>query len=312
MKLAIVGFGKMAEQHLAVFRALGVEVVASANRSEAGRARAKAAGIPKTVSEIEALFDSSPDAVLCSASIHENFAAARRVLPWGVPTLLEKPPGICSEELMELIALTARHGTLVMLGLNRLHYSVLDRALADAGGIGSLTSVHVEWSEDPRHLERRGFSPAEILRRTASNGIHGLSLLTYLGGAIPEPHIVVEKLGEGYRFQTSLHGRSERGLLCTFRSTWDAPDPWSLSFTAPGRSYRFSPLETCSRRGPAAPEIEPAEYDLRFKPGLYRQAQCFIDAVAGGRVPEPFTLPALVPAMALADRLSRAIEARAL
>ncbi|MBT6434016.1 MAG: hypothetical protein HOK28_13030, partial [Deltaproteobacteria bacterium] len=44
MRIGIVGYGNIARKHIEVFRALGCEIAASCNRSEAGRERAQQEG----------------------------------------------------------------------------------------------------------------------------------------------------------------------------------------------------------------------------------------------------------------------------
>jgi threonine dehydrogenase-like Zn-dependent dehydrogenase len=44
IRLAIVGFGEIGQQHIKVFRALGADVVAAVNRSSEGRSRANLIG----------------------------------------------------------------------------------------------------------------------------------------------------------------------------------------------------------------------------------------------------------------------------
>ena len=202
MRLAVVGFGSIAERHQDVFRDLGVAVVASCNRSEVGRERARTRGIPGIYSELGTMLRSErPDAVLCCPSVHQNFHVARELLKHGVPTLLEKPPGTSLAQLDELIVRAREHSTPVLVGLNRLHYSVLANAISDAGGLEQLRSVRIEWSENPSRLMRRGFTPDQILRRNCSNSIHGLCLMVYLAGPLVSSTIHAKRLSGRFAYQ---------------------------------------------------------------------------------------------------------------
>jgi predicted dehydrogenase len=279
-RLALVGYGRIAPKHLEVFRKLGCEFVACCNRSEAGRNRSKAeAGISNTYAHIPEMLDrEKPDGVICCVSLDQIYHAAKQIIPFGIPTLLEKPPGTSLVEWEELCNLANHHGTQVMVGLNRIHYSVLQRAIDDAGGIDRITAVFVEWSEDPQHCLNRGLTHSQVERMIFGNSLHGLHLLTMLAGELPEPQIVTRVLGAPFRWLMSLQGLSSRGALASFNSTWDSPGGWRLSFCIPGRRYVFAPLESCQVfiAGEKQPRtIEPEHFDQKFKPGFYRQAEAF-------------------------------------
>ena len=153
MRLGIVGYGNIGAKHHRVFDALGAKVVASCNRSEKGREKAKQAGIAKTyASYTEMIEQEALDAIICSTSIVANFEIAKALIPYRIPLLLEKPPGTSIEELETLIQLQEEYGTLVMLATNRIWYSVLRKAVADIGGLESIEGVEVMWSENPQYL----------------------------------------------------------------------------------------------------------------------------------------------------------------
>lgn len=315
MKIAIVGFGKIAPHHGNALRAHGCEIVAACARSDESRRRASEFGVSRTYADPETMLaDESVDGVVVCPALHANYDVARRVLPFGVPMLLEKPPGVSSEQLRDLQSVAEEHGTPVMLGLNRCWYSVLRRALDDAGGLESVTSVDVQWSERPEHLSKRGFSDEQIERRVFTNSIHGLGLLTFLAGRVPNPVVLGRSLGEPFRWQMALHGVSSRGVFATFRSSWDSPLGWRLSFSTHGADYEFSPLESCKARtalDPRGRTIEAAAEDSEHKPGFHGQAGAFVDVMQTRRVPDPVTLAAAEAPFELAAALTDACLASA-
>src|SRR6185295_10063877 len=192
-------------------------------------------------------------------------------------------------EFDQLAPLAARHKTPVMVGLNRRHYSVVQKAIADAGGREAITAAFVEWSEDPGHCLRRGLSEHQVERMIFGNSLHGLDLLTHLAGAIVNPLVVTRNLGEKFRWLMSLQGVSERGTVATFQSTWDSPGGWRLTFCTPGRRYTFAPLETCQVSETGVKEsrqIEPDEQDRKYKAGFYGQSSAFLSMIRTGAAPE--------------------------
>lgn len=310
-KLALVGYGNIARKHLEVFRELGCEMVASCNRSEAGRAQAhKEGGIPRTYSNISEMLErEQPAGVLCCASYHSMFDVARQILPAGIPTLLEKPPGLSMEEAKMLAEMARESKAPVMVGVNRRHYSVLRSAIEDAGGLGAITAVIVEWSEVPRSFLERG-DPLEAVKKLVfANTLHALDTMTYLAGPIPNALITGIDLGQPLRWQMALQGISERAVMVSFTSTWDSPARWRISFCSPGKRYEFAPLESCyvledGRSGKR--RLDPEEVDRRFKPGFYRQAQEFLRLIRTGSTSGDFSIESVLPAMDLAERLTKA------
>jgi predicted dehydrogenase len=311
-RLALVGYGRIAPRHLEVFRALECEIVASCNRSERGRQKAMGeGGIPRTYPAIDAMLDRErPDGVICCASADQMANAAAKILPFGIPTLLEKPPGISLAELATLKQLSQQHKSPVMVGLNRRFYSVLTRAIEDAGGPEAVTAVFVDWSEEPEYLLRdRGFSPAQVAQRIYGNSLHGLDLLAFLAGDIASPSVIGLNFGEPFRWMMSLQGVSRQGVLGSFQSTWDSPSRWRLVFCSRKRRYQFAPLESCVVSELEKKEtrtIEPDELDKQFKPGFYRQACTFLQMIDDRQVSKLHGLECAEVSMTLAERLTKA------
>jgi predicted dehydrogenase len=146
MRIGIVGYGNIARKHIEVFKALGCEIVASCNRSEAGRKRAQEeAQIPSVYAEVDEMLEASAlDGIVCCASFSQLFSVASKVIPSNIPLLLEKPPGLSMAELAQLESLSQEHGTPVMVGMNRRHYSVVEQAVEDMEGLEAVTSVSVQ------------------------------------------------------------------------------------------------------------------------------------------------------------------------
>jgi len=315
--LALVGFGRIAPKHLEVYRALGAEIVGCCNRTADGRENAqREGGISRTYEHIGEMLDRErPDGVVCSVSFDQNYTAGLEVLEHGIPMFLEKPPGTSLDKFRHLCRVADNKRVPVMVGLNRRHYSVVRKALDDAGGMEKITAVMVEWSEDPHHLfVNRGFTAEQASLWVFGNTLHGLDLMTYLAGAIEKPTVMGLNLGQPLRWMMALQGVSERGAMATFNSTWDSPARWRVSFCTPGRRYLFAPLETCQVSETGVKEtrsIDPDDVDVRFKAGFYAQARAFLETIRSGRVSPLYSLASAEPAMRLAEALTAACrEAR--
>ena len=167
----------------------------------------------------------------------------------------------------------------------------------------------IDWSEDPVHLRRKGFSDEQITRWVFSNSIHGLDLATYLAGDVAEPRIVATRGDGPLDWYMSLSGKSSAERLVDFRSTWGSPGRWRVNLCTPGRRYVFAPLELCEVQETGVADLRkigPDEFDQQFKAGFYRQAQLFLQMIDEGRPPAGCELESVRPAMTLAQRLTEA------
>lgn len=282
-KIGLIGYGNIARRHLEVFRELNCDIVASVNRSEEKNLLARNEGhIPVTFTDVHEMIKATkPDGLVVCASFWNMYQVLKKVIPYGLPVLAEKPTATSWKEHQELCVLAEKHGTKVMVGLNRRHYSVIQKAVEDAGGKDAITSVLVEWSEDPYHLvNNRKLTREQVERYIFGNTIHGLDLMTWLAGNVHAPNIAVGKHGEPYRWLMNVSGLSDRGVLFNFNSSWDNPVPWRVVFTARGKRYLFAPLEKCLKQQQGYKdmvEILPDNHDVKFKAGFYKQASSFIN-----------------------------------
>jgi len=291
-RLCLVGYGRIAPFHLQAFRSLGATVTACCNRSGPGRARAvEEGGIPGTYGTLSEMIDREhPDGILVTAGISSIFGLGRDLIPLGIPLLLEKPPGLSAEETRTLAQLAEKHGTTVMVGLNRRFYSVYHGALERMGGVESVTSVSVEWSEDIARMREVGH-PEELLPLMAvCNSLHGVDLLTFFAGEIPRAAVWGRNLdpsGKTLRWQMGLDGVSSRGARAHFDSNWDVPGRWRLVVDAPEVRMVSAPLESALllRRGRPPEEILPAKEDKEFKAGFTGQARAFLNLIKDGGAP---------------------------
>lgn len=314
-RLGLIGYGAIAQKHIEVFRALGVEIVAACNRSAANRQRAEQeAGIPRTYADANAMLDGERlDGLLVTVKALALFDVAVQVIPRGLPMLIEKPPGVSVAETLELDRLAHAARTQVMVGLNRRFYSVYHRALPLLGGRNAVTRVSVEWSEDPSAMLAKGHPPALTPVLNFANSLHGIDLLTFWAGPV-QPHCVwgrnLDPSGAAWRWQMSLTGIGETGASAHFNSTWDAPGHWRMVVDARDARMVCAPLEaaTILRRGSSATQIEPDLEDRRFKPGFHLQATRFL-AVIGGETGVEWpscSLETAAASMRLAEALTAA------
>ena len=314
-RLAFVGFGAIAEKHVEVFRALGANLVASCNRSEEGRKKARErGGISSTYSEVASMVEKErPEGLVVTANVLSQAGLARNLIPLGIPLLIEKPAGTSLGEAEELARLADEYGTPVMVALNRRFYTVYHQALDRMGGREAVTAVAVEWSEDPEKMLAVGHPAALLPVLNFANSLHGIDLLPFFAGDVPEAAVWGRNLDpsrERHHWQMALDGVSVSSSRVHFDSNWDAPGRWRLVVDAPDVRLVSAPLETGTLliRGKPAEQLTPSPEDAQFKPGFYGQAKAFL-AVVRERAPVQWPACSLrdaLPAMRMAQRLTDA------
>jgi|GEM_PF-2978988 len=311
-RVAIVGYGKIARKHIAALRKVGCKIVASCNRSENGNlAASREEKIPFTFYSLDEMIrKTKPDGVLVSVSFDHIYQVAKELIPYQIPLLLEKPTGTCLEEHLELAGLAKQYKTPVQVALNRRHYSVVEKAVADAGGRDAISSVVVEWSERPEYLfNERNFTPEQIRQVIIGNSIHGIDLMLYIAGGCDDWQMLALEKDKPFRWLMNVCGISERQILFNFHSSWDSPVPWRLVLHSKHKRYVFAPLETCSvfeENIKGTRSIEPEWFDKEMKAGFYTQSSRFLDLMKG--IPNSHNLDSATCSVRMADKLTQAFQ----
>ncbi len=76
-------------------------------------------------------------------------------------------------------------------------------------------------------------------------------------------------------------GITDLGVLYSYHADWEAPGRWSVEVLTRKRRYIFRPMEQLQVTSIASVAVEKVQLDddldTRFKPGLYRQTQAFLN-----------------------------------
>jgi predicted dehydrogenase len=317
IRLAVVGFGEIAQQHIKVFRSLGASVVAAVSRSPQSRRKAEqVGGIERTYADPLTMVESErPDGILVATSALSQFEVIHKLTFCDVPLLVEKPPAVSFGDWTVLCDQIEARSLPIMVGLNRRYYSVYQRALERMGGIEEVTSVSVEWSEDPERILAVGHPPGILPVLNFANSIHGLDLLMFFAGILQNVEVWGRNLdpsGQRFRWQMGFHGVTDRGVRAGFESNWDVPGHWRLVVDAADVRMVSAPLETAVlfARDCAPEMVEPSAEDQQFKPGFYGQASAFLELIRDHKLPTwpAASLEEASASMQLAERLTRACQ----
>ncbi|MBI2503920.1 MAG: Gfo/Idh/MocA family oxidoreductase [Candidatus Latescibacteria bacterium] len=286
LRVAVVGGGNIAQHHLKVLKELpGVEVIALADADpQALRESAERFSIPQRwPSHRHLLKEERPDAVFVLVSVGRVAEVAATFIREGIPTFLEKPPGLYAAHTRRLAELAGQRRTLAMVGVNRRFYSSLLRGRELLLESGPVRSLAIEAHEDLARVRGNPKWPAEVIRRwSAANGIHALDLLRFFGGEVAQVQVLRQAVeGPGPDCCAALirfaQGAVGRALMDHF-----SPGGHRFEVRSLGATLTSEPgfaAAVLQRRGAGPLRFEPDELDQRYKPGFFRQDQTFLECV---------------------------------
>lgn len=296
LRVAVIGATRIAREHLRVLTTHPECEVAVLCDLDAGTLAETAAlfGIANCTQSAEQVVRRDDlDAVFVMVSILAAPGVVGMFLDAGIPTFLEKPPGLYSSETARLAERAERRGTIHMVGLNRRFYATQLATRAKLAAYGPLVTLTVEAHEDLARVyqgigRRAPFPPAVIQRWAYANGIHALDLLRFFGGEVVAVHPYCQRVENDFpdchsavlQFASGAHGRA---LM-----DWVSPGGHRFDLRCVGASATSTPgfgAVVLAVRGQPEQRLEADEDDLRYKAGLWKQDSAFLTGVRAGQQP---------------------------
>ncbi|HEY5869312.1 MAG TPA: Gfo/Idh/MocA family oxidoreductase, partial [Candidatus Tectomicrobia bacterium] len=201
LKVAIIGCGKVADQHVEQIRYIpGCEIVGVCDREELmARQLQERLGIQACFSEVQELLEKTkPDVVHITTPPQSHYPVGKLCLEAGCHVYIEKPFTINTAEAEELIALAGRKQSKLTVGNNYQfsHAAIRMRQLIERGYLGG-PPVHLESYYcydmgdvsyaravlgDNKHWVRK--LPGGLLQNIISHGIS--KIVEFLNNGSPE------------------------------------------------------------------------------------------------------------------------------
>ena len=325
VRCAVVGTNNIAGQHIPVLQALPeAEVAALCDIDpKALGETSRRFGVPQTFNNVDELLAWGEfDAVYVLVSVLAVAEVAERFIRAGIPTFLEKPPGLYSADTERLAQAVHEAGTTAMVGFNRRFYTCLQAgrdALLDTGDIVSVT-VHAD--EDAGDKWGGPKFPQEVsMRWVYANSIHALDLLRYLGGEVVKvtPLVRQRALPKPDSFSALLEyesGAVGRAIADHFGPRggghcYEARTATAVLTSGDGTSAGDR-LSSCTlvRRGRDPIRFGLTGLDRRLKPGFPGESQAFLQAVQTGQ-PVSFPAPTLDDALGTMQMIDAITKAEA-
>lgn len=281
--LWLVGAGRMARDYVSVLDSLNVDYEVVGRGKDSSTAFEVATGRTVLTGGITRAIGNGivPDRAIVAVGVEELAEVAYELLDAGVTRLLlEKPGGLCSEELVKIRGRAS--SAEVIVAYNRRHYmstSTARQMISDDGGVTSFFFEVTEWpnATEPEQVKssvrQRWFlaQSSHVVDLAFHLGGHPINWASWNGGSLPwHP--------ESSRFAGA--GTTNTGATFGFHGDWEAPGRWGLELMTRSRRLIFRPLETLQVLSIGSLEVVPVpiddQIDRDFKPGLYEQTRSFL------------------------------------
>lgn len=284
MKVAIIGAGSMAREHIKAFTAVtGVTVAGLHSRTRAStEALAEEFAIPVIADSIAELKQiSQADLVVVTVPELAANKVAKDCFAQDWAVLLEKPAGYDLADAEDIAAAAKGRAKPVMVGFNRRFYSSLQMVKADLDSRpNELRYVHVQDQQSYEEARRFHHPEAVVEKFMYANSIHNIDLMMVLCRGEPtEIRPIMPWKGEETEV-VLVHINFNSGDTALYEGIWKGPGPWTCAVSTPGRRWSMQPLERAAFQNANERKqniVEPAQEDLDFKAGFLRQAQAVID-----------------------------------
>jgi predicted dehydrogenase len=154
-------------------------------------------GYAKAFTDVEAMLDEvQPHLVYCTVQPTATAGVLERVLPRGLPTFTEKPPGISVAQAERLAALAQEHNLVTYVAFNRRRMPGIERLkrwMAERGARGIRAEMLRHRRQEPEFA--------------VGTAIHALDCLRYLGGDVAAVETVKKPYSRGdyYDYLVRLH-----------------------------------------------------------------------------------------------------------
>ncbi len=287
--ILLVGTGKMGKEYARVLQALHVPVVVVGRSSAGSTEFMRQTGISAESGGIAHWLKTNrpPRRAIVAVSVSELGNTARLLLSRGVKSmLLEKPAGLTRTDMQKTLALSHRQKANVYVAYNRRFYASVKKTQGLIKKDGGVKAVFFNFSERKNILN---LPRPETVKRAwlLANSSHVIDLAFFLAG---EPVMLVAQSTTSSAWkptnsQFAGGGITKKGALISYQADWNILNNWRIEIMTPKQTLIFEPLEKLSAQEHGKTRTKPIplddDFDLRFKPGLYKEVRVFLENKKG-------------------------------
>ena len=204
LRVGVIGGGGRGRGHMRELKEFAdVDLVAVCDPvAEIGQRAVEEFGIGRQYAQLEEMLAQEPlDAAVVATPAHLNAAASLPCLQAGVPTLLEKPPGLTVGETIQLRDAAATAGVQGMVGWNRRFHPIIVEARRLVEERGPVLQLLGQFHKSMSRIVARDMFPESMLdHMLLETPIHAIDIVRALaGGKVVEVHSAVRRANSSYR-----------------------------------------------------------------------------------------------------------------
>ncbi|MDQ1210637.1 putative dehydrogenase [Acinetobacter baylyi] len=250
-KIAIIGAGVMGKKHAQAIQK-HPETVLVAVCDPFSEALAQEYQVPNFQDLDTLLKEVQPDGMIIANPNRFHVSTAIQCMQAGVPSLLEKPLALNTEEALYLIEQQQHYQVPILVGHHRRHNKIIQQAheLIQKGTLGQINTFNALWSvykpDSYFDIEWHRKSGAGVL---AINLVHDLDLMRYLNGEIESVQAMLSYRNRQLEVEDSISilVRFKNGALGSLTASDAAVSPWGWDQNSEENKMSFatSPDQNC-------------------------------------------------------------------
>jgi len=287
IKVAVIGAGSMAREHIRAFQALeGVSVAGIYSRTKSrAEALAQEFNISTVADSIDGLYhESQANLVVVTVPELQANAIAKACFQYDWTVLLEKPAGYDLLDANDIAEAALTCSQAVFVGFNRRFYASARAILEDLDSRDEPRFIHIQDQQSFAEARQYNHPEAVVQKFMYANSIHNIDLIRFFGrGEIVNVQPILPWQQEKSVIVLSLI-EFDSGDKALYEGIWQGPGPWACAISTPARRWMMQPLEKASYQNVnerKKNELEVHELDQQFKAGFYVQAQEICKAIRG-------------------------------
>ncbi|MFA4872383.1 MAG: Gfo/Idh/MocA family oxidoreductase [Patescibacteria group bacterium] len=285
--ILLVGTGYMGNEYAKVLQAMHLPFIAVGRGEQHAKEFETMHQVPTVSGGLETWLktnQNAPKTAIICTNEDQLSPSAIALMDYGTRSLLiEKPGGLIRSDIEAVAEKTKATGSKTYIAYNRRFYASTRKARELIKEDGGITAFHFEFTEWVHKIsDQLKLSPTGH-HWFLANSTHLIDLAFFLCG---HPHTMESFVAGGFdwldgpaRFTGA--GISEQGALFSYHATWDSAGRWWVEALTTKRKIVLRPLETLKTqmKGTVIEEEVPLDddYDTRFKPGIYRQVESFLN-----------------------------------
>lgn len=307
IRVAIIGAGYMASEHLKVFDAHpNSQVVGIYSRTQKNAYHlVQDYGDVEVFDSVKELYDTTEaDVVIVTVpelSVQKVFSQVSKY-SWSI--FLEKPAGYNLNDASEILCMAGGRSD-VYVGLNRRYLAATLQAKNELDNMADQRFIVVQDQQNVADALKSGQPKLVAENFMFANSIHLIDYIRFFcrGDLLSVTKIKAWDPTNPGVVVVGLEYSS--GDYALYEGIWSGPGPWGVAISTPTRRFEMKPLETLKTQSCGSrllDEMKLSAMDLDYKPGLYAQANDLINAVSGNASKIP-TLSEAFETMKLIDNI---------